>query len=152
MQLLNHGRVATGRTSEERLTFNRDQKERTFGALSREEHEKLLQHRRRRRKVLVGAESDQENSVRRGKNSDREYFRRLDNFNAACNGDLHADNRKEGSREGTEEGGSQAREGSEQKLQLTNLATSGNRERLATDHSCCMHSSVCVRQVRLELN
>jgi hypothetical protein len=134
-------RVATSRTSEERLTANRDQKKRMFDALSHEEHEELLQHRRRRRKVLIGAESDQENSVRRGKNSDRECFRRLDNFNAACNGDLQAIAKREAERERKKVARKLEKE---QKLKLTSLATSGNGW-LPTTHVACIHLFVCGR-------
>ena len=59
-----------------------------------------------------------------------------------------AGNRKEGSREGTEAGGSQAGEGTEVAVDKF----SSLWERLATDRSFSMYSCVCVLQVGLELS
>ena len=124
-----------------RLDANRDQKKRTFDALSREEHDELLQHRRHRRKVLIGAETEQENKVRRERNSDREHFRRLDNFNAACNGDLQAIAKREAERERKRVARKLEKE---RKLQLTSLAACGNG-RLPTADFPCIHVFVCYR-------
>ena len=129
-----------------RLDANRDQKKRTFDALSREEHDELLQHRRHRRKVLIGAETEQENKVRRERNSDRGHFRRLDNSNAACTGNLQANTKREA--EGGREQVARKLE-KEWKLQLASLAACGNGW-LPTAHFT-MYSCVCVLQVRLGL-
>ena len=125
-----------------RLDANRDQKKRTFDALSREKHDELLQHRRHRRKVLIGAETEQENTMRHEKNSDREHFRQLDNFNAAHNGDLQAIAKREAERERKQVARKLEKE---RKLQLTNLAACGNGW-LPTAHFPCIHVFVCYRR------